>query len=66
MEIETVCGESVLYTHKWLEYFTYRLGMSWWTFLLAGVLATMIAVVIISFQAIRAAFTNPVKTLRCE
>jgi putative ABC transport system permease protein len=52
--------------NKWLEDFAYRIGISWWIFLLAGVLAILIALVTVSFQAIRAAIANPVKSLRTE
>ena len=52
--------------HKWLEDFAYRIGLSWWVFLAAGILATLIALFTISFQAIKAAIANPVKSLRTE
>jgi putative ABC transport system permease protein len=51
---------------RWLKDFTYRIDMSWWIFLLAGVLAMLIALLTISFQAIRAAVANPIKSLRTE
>ena len=52
--------------NKWLEDFAYRISMPWWMFLSAGVLAAVIALITISFQAIKAALTNPVKSLRTE
>jgi putative ABC transport system permease protein len=52
--------------NKWLEDFAYRTNMSWWVFLMAGILATLIALFTISFQAIKAAIANPVKSLRTE
>ncbi|MFZ1370232.1 MAG: ABC transporter permease [Ferruginibacter sp.] len=52
--------------HKWLQDFAYRIHISWWIFLLAGIIAAVIAFVTISFQAIRAANANPVKSLRTE
>jgi len=52
--------------HKWLQDFAYRIPMSWWIFFAAGILAIMIALVTISFQAIKAAIANPVKSLRTE
>lgn len=52
--------------HKWLEDFAYRINISWWIFLAAGVIAILIALFTISFQAIRAALANPVKSLRTE
>ncbi|MFN2457939.1 MAG: ABC transporter permease [Chitinophagaceae bacterium] len=52
--------------HKWLEDFAYRISIPWWVFVLAGVLAAIVAFVTISFQAIKAATGNPVKNLRTE
>ncbi len=51
---------------KWLDVYAYRIDISWWTFLLAGGIALVIAVVTISFHAIKAANANPVKSLRTE
>lgn len=51
---------------KWLQDFAYRINISWWTFLLAGSLALLVALFTISFQAIKAAIANPVKSLRTE
>lgn len=51
---------------KWLESFAYRTPISWWTFVLAGLLAICIALITVSFQAIKAAIANPVKSLRSE
>jgi putative ABC transport system permease protein len=52
--------------NKWLQDFAYRITMSWWIFALAGLLALGISLITISFQAIRAAVANPVKSLRTE
>ena len=52
--------------HNWLQDFAYRINISWWIFLGAGMLAIIIALGTISFQAIRAAIANPVKSLRTE
>jgi len=53
--------------HKWLQTnFAFRVGLAWWVFILAGVIAVIIAFVTISFQAIKAANANPVKSLRSE
>ena len=52
--------------NKWLEDFAYRLPITAWTFLTAGAGALTIALVTVSFQAIRAAWTNPAKSLRSE
>jgi putative ABC transport system permease protein len=51
---------------RWLETFPYRVSLSWWMFGLAAVLALIIAVVTVSFKAIRAAMANPVTSLRSE
>jgi putative ABC transport system permease protein len=52
--------------HKWLQDFAYRIPISWWIFVLAAVTATIIAIVTVSFQAIKAAVSNPVLSLRSE
>ena len=52
--------------HGWLEGYSYRIGLSWWVLGLAGGLAVVIAVVTVSFQAIRAAVANPIRALRSE
>jgi putative ABC transport system permease protein len=52
--------------HKWLQDFAYRIPISWWIFVLAAVTATLIAILTVSFQAIKAAVSNPVKSLRTE
>jgi len=52
--------------HRWLQDFAYRIALSPWIFAAAGVLATLIALITISWQAIRAAMTSPVKSLRSE
>jgi putative ABC transport system permease protein len=51
---------------KWLQDFAFRVHLSWWVFVIAGIGAIAIALATISFQAIRAAVTNPVKNLRTE
>jgi putative ABC transport system permease protein len=52
--------------NKWLQAFAYRIDISWWMFVLAGFIAVVIALVTVSFQAIKAAMANPVKSLRTE
>lgn len=52
--------------NKWLEGYAYHVGISWWVFVAAGVAAVLIALFTVSFQAIRAALANPVKSLRTE
>lgn len=53
-------------TNKWLENYPYRIRVSWWLFASAGLLVILIAGITVSFQAIRAAMANPVKSLRTE
>lgn len=52
--------------NKWLEDFAYRIHIGWWVFIIAGVIALMIALVTVSFQAIKTAVANPVNSLRTE
>ncbi|CAG5000192.1 hypothetical protein DYBT9275_02412 [Dyadobacter sp. CECT 9275] len=52
--------------NKWLEGFAYQTTLQWWIIALAGILATGIALFTISFQSIKAALMNPVKSLRSE
>lgn len=51
---------------SWLNDFAYRIDIEWWMFLVAGALAVLVALFTISFQSIKAALTNPVKSLRAE
>jgi putative ABC transport system permease protein len=51
---------------RWLRDFAYRIDIDWWVFALAGVLAVGIALLTVSFQSIKAALMNPVKSLRAE
>jgi putative ABC transport system permease protein len=52
--------------HKWLQNFAYKINIGWWVFAIAALAATVVALFTISFQAIRAAIANPVKSLRTE
>jgi len=52
--------------NKWLENFAYRTSVSWWIFALSGLLMIAIAFITLSFQTIKAAIANPVKSLRTE
>jgi len=52
--------------HSWLKDFAYRVDIQWWVFIAAGLLAALIAFVTVSFQAIKAALANPVKSLRTK
>jgi hypothetical protein len=54
------------FMHAWLANFSYRIGMSWWIFVAAGGIAVVVALATVSFQAIRAAVVNPLKSLKTE
>jgi ABC-type antimicrobial peptide transport system permease subunit len=54
------------YMHKWLQDYVYRIDISWWIFIAGGAMAVIIALLTVSFQAIKAAIANPVKSLRTE
>ena len=71
--IQLVCAASVIAfplawwaMHTWLQDFAYRTPILWWVFAVAGLLALLIAILTISFQAVKAAVANPVKSLRTE
>ncbi|OGG05464.1 MAG: hypothetical protein A3F83_11220 [Candidatus Glassbacteria bacterium RIFCSPLOWO2_12_FULL_58_11] len=51
---------------RWLNNFAYRINLDFWTFILAGVLALVIAALTVGYQAIKAATANPVDALRYE
>ncbi|TSD67250.1 FtsX-like permease family protein [Inquilinus sp. KBS0705] len=52
--------------HKWIQAFAYRIEISWWMFIISGLIAVIIALSTISYQAIKAAIANPVKSLKNE
>ena len=52
--------------HQWLQDFAYRININWLVFVSAGLAAIVIALITVSFQAIKAAMANPVKSLRSE
>jgi len=54
------------FMNQWLQDFAYRTNISWWVFALAGLIAVLMALITVSFQAIKAAIANPVKSLRME
>lgn len=54
------------FMNEWLKGFEYKIAIGWWVFALAGLLAVVVALVTVSFQSIRAAMMNPVKSLRTE
>jgi putative ABC transport system permease protein len=52
--------------NKWLQEYAYHIDVAWWVFALAAALALAIALLTVSYQAVKAAFANPVKSLRTE
>ena len=71
--IKLICISIVISTplawyfmQKWLQDFAYRVNIDWWVFVIAGVAALFIAFITISFQSVKAAVANPVKSLRSE
>ncbi|MES2647229.1 MAG: ABC transporter permease [Bacteroidota bacterium] len=54
------------FMNKFLDNYTYRVTISWWVFIMAGILSILIALLTVSYQSIRAALANPVKSLRSE
>ncbi|BAV05763.1 putative ABC transport system permease protein [Filimonas lacunae] len=57
---------SWFFMHRWLKEFAYRSDIPWWVFAAAGVIAILVTLFTISFQAIKAAVANPVRSLRTE
>jgi putative ABC transport system permease protein len=71
--LKLTCVASILafpvawyFMNNWLQDFAYRINITWWIFIASAALALMVAMLTVSFQAIRAALTNPVKSLRSE
>jgi putative ABC transport system permease protein len=60
------CPVAWFIMHKWLQNFAYRTELSWWIFVLAGLIALGIAILTVSWQSWRAATRNPVEALRYE
>jgi len=52
--------------NKWLQNFAYKTDIGWWVFVLAGAVTIGIALITVSYQSIKAAVANPVKSLRTE
>jgi putative ABC transport system permease protein len=52
--------------HKWLQDYPYRIQIQWSVFVITGMATIIIALITVSFQAIKAAIANPVKSLRTE
>lgn len=60
------CPITWYFVHDWLQQYAYRTTLSWWVFAGAGCVAMLIALVTVSFKALKAAATNPVENLRAE
>jgi putative ABC transport system permease protein len=60
------CPISFIIMHKWIQGFVYRITLSWWIFVVAGLITITIALITVSWQAWRAASSNPIDTLRDE
>jgi ABC-type antimicrobial peptide transport system permease subunit len=54
------------YLHNWLSNYDYRIEIKWQVFVMAGIAALIITLLTVSFQAIKAALSNPIKSLRTE
>jgi putative ABC transport system permease protein len=52
--------------HQWLNNFVYRIDIEWWVFAAASLIAIFIAIATVSFQSVKAALMNPVKSLKSE
>jgi ABC-type antimicrobial peptide transport system permease subunit len=57
---------SYFFMHSWLQHYPYRVSITWWVFAAAGAGALVLTLCTVSFQAIRAAVMNPMKSLRAE
>ena len=66
--ISNVIAFPVVYyfMNKWLRDFAYRIEISWWVFVVSGIIALLIALATVSIQAVKAAIANPVEALRYE
>ena len=53
-------------THQWLQEYAYHINVEWWIFVVAGLSAILIAIITVSYQAVKAALSNPVRSLRTE
>jgi putative ABC transport system permease protein len=54
------------FMHQWLQNYPFRIELSWWIFIVGGGVSIIIALITVSFQAIKAALANPVTSLRAE
>jgi putative ABC transport system permease protein len=60
------CPIAYFAMQKWLQNFAYRTSISWWLFLVAGMIAFIVAILTVSYQSYKAASKNPVESLRYE
>ena len=60
------CPLAYLFLRRWLNTFAFRTEISAWNFVLAGILALMVALLTVSYQAFRASYANPIDALRYE
>jgi len=66
VSIFIACPIALFVMSKWIQVFAYRTNLSWWIFATGGLVATAVAVSTISYQAIKAAMANPIKSLKTE
>lgn len=66
LAIIIACPIGWYFMNKWLQDFAYKISISYWIFIIAGMISLLIALITISTQAIKAAITNPTKSLRSE
>ncbi len=66
LAIVIACPLAYYFMKNWLDDFTYRIPISWWVFVLAGLVAITISLLTVSYHAIKASLVNPVKSLRSE
>ena len=66
ISLAIVTPTAYYFMHRWLQNYQYRTEISWWVFALAGISAIIITIITVSFQSIKAAMANPVKSLKAE
>ena len=60
------CPVSIIVMSKWLENFAYKTALSWWIFVLSGLIAILLALITVSWEAFKAATKSPVDTFKYE
>jgi putative ABC transport system permease protein len=66
ISIVIACPVAWYVMNKWLQNFAYRISISWWVFVITGILTLLIVLITISWQSLRTASRNPVEALRYE